>query len=333
MKIFFTLGLAVLLTILNASAQIKVVRSENSAKQDVVKYDSTDISLINPEKYIGQTAIYFKRNGLFVKDYKSFGGTKVYKAPVFSYFNIIGFEPPQTFKLQRVDNGDVCYYTHFGDGTKPIILTTHFECHKNRLLNTEWAIDDRDSIWVISDVYIKEDNGIDYTATMKNDTAHITIKTLYGCRNMDYYHQLSKKYSQEEWVVDENNAYGRFEKMQVVKVKVWFIFKSSIGKHYAFNADKGGKSTYNNGLTIEMLPLFKKSEAINHIKEFGLTRWKQILNADVKLDMTEKMILLSVGSPNHRISDTSVTGTVNIWEYGYMDVYFRNGKVFSIVRH
>lgn len=332
-KFLFVLCLIALTTGNNAVAQIKTVKAEPEDAEYKLRYDSTDISLRNPQKFIGQRAIYFgsKYNGLYIKDYSNYRESQEsYKPPVFTYFDIIDFESPQTFKLKRVDNGDICYYTNLGDGISPIMLVAYFEKHKNKVLNTEWTIGEKDSIWVISDVYIKENNGIDYTATMKNDTTRMTVKTLYGCRKMDRYYQLSDKYSTEEWVVDENNTYGILDKIQVIKGKVYFIFKSKSGKHYTFNADEGDKLTYNNGLMIGMLPLFKKSDAVEYIKRFGLLRWKQILNVDVKIGMTKEMVLLSVGQPSREISDTSTTGDISIWSYGDMDVYFKNGKVFSI---
>lgn len=336
MKKFLFMLCLIVLTTGNAVAQIKTVKAEPEETEYKLSYDSTDISLRNPQTFIGQRAIYFgsKYNGLYMKNYSNYRESQEsYKPPVFTYFEVIDFEPPQTFKLKRVDNGDICYYTNLGDGISPIMLVAYFEKHKSKILNTEWIIGDRDSVWVIRDVYIKENSGIDYTATMKNDTTHINIKTLYGCRDMNRYYQLSDKYSTEEWVVDENNTYGILDKIQVVKGKVYFIFRSNSGKRYTFNADEGDKLTYNNGLMIGMLPLFKKSEAVEYIKRFGLSRWKQILNADVKIGMTKEMVLLSIGQPSQEISDTSTTGDISIWSYSYMDVYFRNGKVFSITEH
>lgn len=323
----------IVLTVGNAIAQIKTVKADSTESRYDLKYDSTDISLINPQIFIGQRAIYFgsKYSGLHTKRYSGFRERQEgYKPPVFTYFDVIDFEPPQTFKLKRVDNGDICYYTHFGDGIKPIMLVPYFEKHKVRVLDTEWVINDRDSIWIISDVYIKENDGIDYIATMKNDTTHITVKTLYGCKGMGRYYKLLDTYSKEEWVVDVDNSYGTFERIKIVKGEPYFIFKSTKGKSYSFNADKWDDLTYNNGLIIGKLPLFKKSDAIINIKKFGLVRWKQILNADVKIGMTKEMVLLSIGQPNQTTTDTSVTSITDIWDYGYMNVHFRNGKVFSI---
>lgn len=69
MRKFLSVLCLIALTTGNAIAQIKTVKAEPEETEYKLSYDSTDISLINPQTFIGQRAIYFgsKYNGRYIK--------------------------------------------------------------------------------------------------------------------------------------------------------------------------------------------------------------------------------------------------------------------------
>lgn len=329
MKKFLMLCLITLLTT-NAKSQIKVVHSTYTiSKEEIQQYDSTNISRYSGEKYIGQRGIYFDNpvaKMLYTKDYKSFGGEKKYDAPIFTYFDVVGFKPPQEFELKRADNGDICFFTSFGDGTNPLILIPYYEWLKNRLISTYRIIDNEDGIWKIEDIYLKND-GLKYLCAKERDTIKIELNTLYGTLSyLEILKEIESKYLGSEWAVDNENNYATLDTVCVEKGNAFCLFKDIRNRTYRFRIEKTLAPTV-------LLPKFTKEEALKHIQKFGLKMWKSIINSDVEIGMTSEMVLLSIGNPIDVVRLTETSGSSENWKYLHKNVFFVNNKVNHITEY
>lgn len=328
MRTFLMLCLLALIT-RDLNAQIKTIYPDTitSQKEEIALYDSTNISTFKGKQYIGQRGIFYHNVAakmLYTKDLKSFGGEKKYDAPLFTYFDVVRFNPPQEFELKRVDNGDVCFFTSFGDGTNPIILIPYYEQLKRTHTNTYRIIDDKDGVWRIDDIYLKS-NGLKYLLEKEGDTIKIELGTLYGTLSYsNIKNEIKNKYSNMEWVVSNENDYGKYDTIYVEKGIPFCIFKNRNGDSYRFRIERTLKPT-------DLLPRFTKDEALKYIPKFGLKRWKEIINADVKIGMTKEMVILSVGTPIEVIKITDIAGKSENWRYCNMEVFFINDRVKQII--
>lgn len=318
------------------SAQIKIKRGETvSPKEQPRSYDSTDVSTTYPERYIGQKVIYYQNTArFFTKHHPTFDGTKTYDLPLFTYLEIVEFNPPQEFKLKRLDNGDTMYYLHFGDGNKPIMAVGYYEKYSRMMMGTEWAIEGKDGIYQIVDIWLRE-GGISQKLRLKNDTTEIELATTCGLKPLSKYESYIEKYKDGEWIVDRNLSVGKLKSVEVIGGYPKMVFVSNSGKEFYFDLEKSMQSACNNGLGIEIAPNFTKQQSDEYIRKFGIKRWKEILYSEVEIGMTQEMVLLSMGfPPNREIKMTDSSGNAVQWSFANsMDVLFVNGRVKHITHY
>lgn len=82
------------------TAQVKVIPSDTLPleRKPVYQYDSTDISTIHPEKYIGQKVILYQNKGVLRYGWDN----KTYDAPLFTYFEITGIQGTTDFSNEEM---------------------------------------------------------------------------------------------------------------------------------------------------------------------------------------------------------------------------------------
>lgn len=309
------------------SAQVKIIHEDTipTEKEAVYKYDSTDISDLRPERYIGQKVILYQNKGVLQYDWDN----KSYKAPLFTYFEITKFTRPQTFEMKRCDNGDICHFVFFGDGVKPVMAVGYIEYITKIRNKSKWIIERKDGVWEITDTWLGE-GGLRHKLNLIGDTVSTTLQTLWSAKEYNHYLDVMDKYRNKEWVIDENNTYGQVDTIKVVKGTPFLIFKDYKGNLYSFDMDRdGGDRHY---ISIGDLPFFTKSDGVKYSHKFGLVRWKQILSGHVRIGFTKEMVALAIGYPDNTNSITNAYNNTNIWNYGtgLETIIFTNGRVSEI---
>lgn len=319
---------------LSVEAQVKIkYNTQEPQQQEMVKYDSTDISLIRPEKYINQKVIYYQKTSpLYTKDYRSFGGKKDYEAPLFTYFTVTQINR-QEVELKRCDNNDICYYTHFGDGVKPIMAVGYYEKYVRAFKNSLWCIDGYDGVFEIVDIWLQE-GGI--VQLLQSDTTKIELKTMYKQKMYKPYLEVLNKFKGKKWVVNSDLTVAAVDTITVKKGKPYLMFKSECGDDsydsYDFCIDYLQEDLTNN-LDILGLPKYTQEEQNMYIKQYGKINWVNILGSTVTIGMNEDMVLLALGKPDSITSQTDATGNYSIWHYSNKRILFYNGKVDSITSY
>lgn len=320
------LSLLLLMTPCMITAQVKVIPSDTLPleRKPVYQYDSTDISTIHPEKYIGQKVILYQNKGVLRYGWDN----KTYDAPLFTYFEITGFKAPQTFQMKRCDNGDECSFDFFGSGVKPVMAVGYYESIAKARDKSRWIIKGKDGVWQIVDTWLGE-GGIRHKLELVGDTLSISLQTLWGQKSYAHYVDMMDRYRNDEWVVDENNSYGRVDTIKVINGTPYLVFKDGRNKTYTFDMSRAQGRHY---ISIGDLPFFTKSDGVKYAHKYGITRWKQILSGDVKIGFTKEMVALSIGYPNQSASKTNAYDDMDIWEYGtgLETIVFKNGKVCEI---
>lgn len=315
------------------NAQIKIKHSDSNIQNDekVERYDSTDISIYQPNKYIGQKVILYQNPGaLYTKDYRAFDGKKTYKAPLFTYFEVVGFKPPQEFELKRLDNNDICFFTHFGDGVKPVMAVGYYEDYTQKFMNSSWCIAEMDGVFEVVDIWLRDGGISQRLQSVSYEMESIELNTLWGHKKYDNYIKYISNYKNEDWILDVDLTYGSVDTIEVKKGIPYLVFKSKNNNKYYFDIDKSIESHMEHSLLIGLLPFFTKETSDFNLKKFGSKRWREILNNDVSIGMSKEMVLLSIGKPmdTKRITDSS--GVAESWYYHSKNIFFVNNIVKSI---
>ncbi len=319
---------------LTVEAQIKIKHTTQEPQQkEVVKYDSTDISLIKPERYINQKVIYYQKTAsLYTKDYNSFGGKKNYDAPLFTYFIITQINR-QEVKLKRCDNNEICYYTHFGDGVKPVMAVGYYENYVRNFKNTLWCIEGCDGVFEIVDIWLQE-GGINQLLQSRTDTTKLELKTMYKQRSYKPYLELLNKYKGKKWVINTDLICGNADTITVKKGVPYLTFRADDGNSYDFYIDYSQSDLINNHKLLG-LPQYTQEEQNMYIKRFGKINWVNILSATVKVGMTTEMVLLALGEPTNITAQTDNTGNYSTWHWEHLrkNILFYNGKVHTVTTY
>lgn len=317
-----------------AEAQIKIKPLITEPHQkEIARYDSTDISLICPEKYINQKVIYYQETALlYTKDYKSMGGQKEYQAPLFTYFIITDIKG-QEVELKRIDNNDICYYTHFGDGVKPIMAIGYYEKYVNQMQSSLWCIDNYDGVFEIVDIWLRN-GGITQTLQKKNDTVRIELNTMYKQKPYKPYLEYLNKFKGKKWVLDSDMTCGLADTLMVKKGTPYILFKSDSGKTFEYYIDYS-KQDFSNNFNSLGLPHYTQEEQERYLKKYGKINWINILNRSIKKGMTKEMVLLSLGIPTDNVNITDPVGDYDTWNWEHfgIKVMFINGKAHTITEY
>lgn len=315
-----------------SKAQIKT-SIQNQELKKIVEYDSTDISIICPEKYINQEVIYYQKTALlYTKDYGSLGGQKEYKAPLFTCFIITNIKGQQV-ELKRVDNNDICYYTHFGDGVKPVMAIGYYERYVNQMKGSLWCINDYDGIFQIVDIWLRS-GGITQTLQKQGDTLKIELNTMYRQKPFKQYLDYLNKFKGKKWVLDSDMTCGEVDTLVVRKGIPYIIFKSDNGKSFEYYIDYSIQD-FTDNFNVLGLPHYTQEEQERYIRKYGKINWINILNRSVVKGMTKEMVLLSLGIPTDNVNITDPIGNYDTWHWEHLgiEVMFVNGKVHTITEY
>ena len=319
---------------LSVEAQIKIKHTEPEPQQEeVMKYDSTDVSMTFPERYINQRVIYYQTTALlYTKDYSSFGGKKTYEAPLFTYFTISKIKNYEV-ELKREDNGDICYYYHHGDGVKPIMAVGYYENYVRKMQGSLWCINDYDGVFEIVDIWLQE-GGISQTLQSKSDTTKLELKTMYKQKSYDRFLGYLDKFKGEKWVLDSDMVCGSVDTIVVKKGIPYITFKADNGKLYDYYINYS-KEDFAKIFDVLGLPKYTQREQDAYIKKFGKYYWKNILARSIVVGMTAEMVLLCLGTPTNNINITDPIGDYDTWSWRHLDksVMFVNGKVHTITSY
>lgn len=319
-----------IVSVSSVEAQVKIKHNtQELQQQEAVKYDSTDISLIRPEKYINQKVIYYQKTSpLYTKDYRSLGGKKNYEAPLFTYFIVTQINR-QEVELKRCDNNEICFYAHFGDGIKPVMAVGYYEKYIKTFKNSLWCIDGYDGVFEIVDIWLQE-GGI--VQLLQSDTTRIELKTMYKQKRYKPYLELLNKFKGKKWAINSDLICANADTIIVKKGVPYMTFKSDNGSIYDYYIDYSQEDLTNN-LDILGLPKYTQEEQNMYIKQYGKINWVNILGSTVTIGMNEDMVLLALGKPDSITSQTDATGNYSIWHYSNKRILFHNGKVDSITSY
>lgn len=328
--LYILLGLS-----LSAEAQIKIKETATKPQQETtMKYDSTDVSMTYPERYINQRVIYYQKTALlYTKDYRSFGGQKEYEAPLFTYFTINSIKRNEV-ELKREDNGDICYYYHHGDGVKPIMAVGYYENYVRIMQGSLWCVDEYDGVFEIVDIWLRE-GGISQTLqSTTSDTTRFELKTMYGQKSYNRFLEYLDKFKGQKWVLDSDMTCGTVDTIIVKKGTPYITFNADNGKTYDYYIDYS-KEDFTKIFNVLGLPKYTITDQERYIKKFGKHNWMNILSGTVKVGMTAEMVLICWGAPTNNVNITDQLGDYDtwIWEHLNKRVMFVNGKVHTITSY
>lgn len=313
-------------------AQVDVRRSTTyiqTKPNSQSKPDSTDIDIVQGQKYVGDTVIlYQNKQVLNTNKYDSFRG-KSYDGPLFAYFKVTEFNAPQQFGIKELETGETYYFNFFGQGVKPVMSVKYYQSYKSHKLGSEWCLAGKDGVWRIIDVWLEE-GAIAQTLQCVGDTTTTTQRTMWGDKFYAHYLEYINLYKGKQWVVDSDNIYGVVDTIVVKKGKPLLAFKDGKGNQYLFDIDKSKDSPMPHCLSIGLLPTFTKEDAQKYIRKFGLVRWKDILSATAKVGMTEEMLYLAIGKPIEVNTIESQHSIKKILHYYTQKIIVSNGKVVEI---
>ena len=317
---------------LTVTAQIKIHRSDTlqALNVKVARYDSTDLSNFQTERFIGQRVITYQRNGspLYVKDPTGFDGKRVIDVPLFTYFEYLGYNK-QEVTLRNEATGEICYYYHTGDGIKPVMAIGYIEKVTRDRLNSLWFVKDRDGVYQVVDVWLKE-GGIAQKLQCKDNGDEFDCSSLIGCTRLDPFLKYIEAFKGKSMLLNSAFEQGAVSSIEVRKGKPYLIFLSQSGKKYSYNLMPPKECYGENGLYMGNLPRFTAEDHARNIKKYGKINWVNIVDGVIKLGMTQEMVRLAYGDPDKIISVYDTTGNAVNWDYGSKLILFINGKVKQI---